>query len=333
MSPPQLLVVLSSDPEGPVVRHRWEAYRAALEAEGIVLEVVDWPKAKEARRHALHRVETADGTVVSSRLLKVDDTRAVRRRTARLAFDLDDALWYRDSTRGARSTWNRRRRFRALTRAADRVFAGNETLADLVRRAGDEAAVFPTTVEVPPGDIPAEPLMPPPVLGWIGSHATLPYLETELLPLSAVVASGRPFRLRVIADAAPTLPPGIAVEVVPWTLDGWLEALAGIHVGLAPLPDDPWTRGKCGLKVLQMMSVGRPVVASAVGVQTEQIEDGVTGFLASNDEEFLDGMLTLIDDHERRAEMGHAAREAVREGWSVEVWTPRLVEAVEEWLR
>ena len=333
MTSPRLLVVLSSDPEGPVVRHRWLAFAPALAAAGVVVEVVAWPREATGRRHALHRVETADGVVVSSRLLTVGDTQAVRRRTPRLAFDLDDALWFRDSARGANSTWNRRRRFKRLVRRADLVLAGNAYLAALVRRAGGEATVLPTVVEVPPGDPAPEPDMPPPVLGWIGSRATLPYLETELVPLSGVVASGRPFRLRVIADAAPTLPPGIAVEVVPWTLEGWREALTGIHVGLAPLPDDPWTRGKCGLKVLQMMSVGRPVVASAVGVQSEQIEEGVTGYLARTHEEFLDGMLTLLQDDERRVAMGRAALDAVRVNWSVSAWAPRLVEAVEGWLR
>ncbi len=329
---PRLLVVLSSDPEGPVVRHRWRAFETALAEAGIVLEVVGWPKEIEGRRHALHRVETADGVVVSSRLLAVGDTRAVRRRTPRLLFDLDDALPYRDSARGATSTWNRRRRFRRLLRAADGVFAGNAYLAELALAAGCEAAVFPTVVEVPRGEAAAEPPLPPPVLGWIGTRATLPYLETELVPLSAIVASGRPFRPRVVADRAPQLPPGIALEVVPWTLHGWRDALSAIHLGLAPLPDDSWTRGKCGLKVLQMMSVGRPVVASAVGVQTDQVEHGVTGFLATTHEEFLDGMLSLLDDAALRRRMGEAALDAVRRSWSVEAWAPRLVAAVEGWL-
>ena len=86
------------------------------------------------------------------------------------------------------------------------------------------------------------------------------------------------------ADAVPEFPPGIHIEGVTWTEDGWREALAGAHIGLAPLPDDAWTRGKCGLKVLQAMSVGRPVVASAVGVQREQVVDGVTGYLAETRE-------------------------------------------------
>lgn len=327
---PRLVAVLTSDPDGPVVRHRWLAFADALEASGVVLEVVAWPKAVEGRRQALHRIEVADGAIVSSRLLRVRDVRAIRRRTPRLAFDFDDALLYRDSSRDARPSRTRRRRFRAILRASDAVFAGNEYLAAIASRAGREARILPTTVDVPGANAPAapEPEEGPPIIGWIGSRSTLPYLDEQWVTLSAVVASGRPIRLRVIADAPPTMPPGIAVETIAWTPHGWRDALAGIHLGLAPLPDDAWTRGKCGLKVLQMMSVGRPVVASAVGVQRHQVRHGHTGFLATSQEQLFEGLLTLIDDADLRRRMGRQALEDVRREWSVGVWAPRVVEAV-----
>jgi glycosyltransferase involved in cell wall biosynthesis len=328
----RLLVVLTSDPDGPVVRHRWRAFAPALEAAGIVLEVVDWPKDPDGRRRALHRAETADGVVVSSRLLRMRDTKAMRRRVPRLGFDFDDALPYRDSARGAKPTRTRRRRFKALLRASDLVIAGNDYLAGLASRHGVEARVVPTVVDVPPGNGTAEPPFPPPVMGWIGSRSTLPYLEGVWVVLSAVVATGRPIKVRVIADGVPEFPPGIAVDGVRWTEDGWRVALGQIHLGLAPLPDDAWTRGKCGLKVLQTMSVGRPIVASAVGVQRDQVMDGVTGFLAESRMQFLDGLLKLIGDAELRRRMGKAALDHVRAHWSVEVWAPRLVEVIDGWL-
>jgi Glycosyl transferases group 1 len=328
----RLLVVLSSDPTGPVVRYRWRAFAPALLEAGIVLEVASWPKEAGGRRRALHRAEVADGVVVSSRLLRVSDTRRLRRRARRLAFDFDDALPLRDTADGAKPSFTRVRRFRALVRASDAVFAGNAVLADLAVQHGARPVVLPTVVETPTGPIPPEPPPVPPVIGWIGSRATLPYLEERLVVLSALVASGRPFRLRVVADARPVFPPGIAVDHVPWTPDGWHDALAAIHLGFAPLPDDPWTRGKCGLKVLQMMSLGRPVVASAVGVQTEQVRHGETGFLATDRESMFDGLLTLVDDPERRRRVGAAAREDVRAHWCVAAWAGRVRETVAAWL-
>jgi len=329
MAAPRLLAVISSDPSGPVVRHRWRAYETHLARAGVVLEVVPWPKRWTERRFALQRASAADGVVLSSRLPTVRDTRRLRRRARRLAFDFDDALPYRDSKRGATPSRTRGRRFRAIVRHADRVIAGNAFLEGLAREAGGAAVVLPTTVRVPAGEAAPEPRGEPMIIGWIGSRATLPYLEARAVVLSALVGSGRVLRLRVIADAVPTFPPGIILEPVPWEAATWRDALSGIHFGLAPLPDDPWTRGKCGLKILQMLSLGRPVVASAVGVQAEQVRHGETGFLATDRASFLEGIVQLMDDPEARRRMGAAGREDVRAHWSVEAWAPRVVREVE----
>lgn len=328
----RLLAVLSSDPDGPVVRHRWAAFAPALLERGIVLEVVDWPKTRRGRHHAMHRAETADGLVVSSRLLRVGDTKAIRRRVPRLAFDFDDALLYRDSARGAGPSRTRRRRFRVLVRRADAVFAGNAYLAEMAADVGARPQVVPTTVRMPEALATPPPPQPPFVIGWIGTRSTMPYLEAEWVTLSALVASGRAIRLRVVSDGPPSMPPGVAVETVPWTRDGWRASLLPIQAGFAPLPDDPWTRGKCGLKVLQMMSLGRPVVASAVGVQKEQIRHRETGWLAKSREDLLQGLLFFLEDPARCEALGRAAQQDVRARFSVEAWAPRIVEICTAWL-
>lgn len=332
MTAPRLLAVVTSHPDGPVVRHRWLAYAQALAAAGVVLEIVPWRKGLGARREALERVGQADGAVLSSRLVNTFDLRRLRQRARRLAFDFDDALPFRDSHRGATRSRTRARRFRAIVGAADRVYAGNNFLAALAREEGAAPVVLPTTVDVPDGPPAAEPTSELALIGWIGSAATLPYLEARALVLSALVAAGRRFRLRVIADKEPVFPPGIPFELVPWTLDTWARELAATHFGLAPLPDDPWTRGKCGLKILQMLALGRPVVASAVGVQVEQVVHGETGFVADTREAFLEGIVELMDDPQHRRVMGIAGREDVRAHWSVDAWAPRVVEQVVELL-
>lgn len=325
MSTSRRLLVISSDPEGPTFRFRWLAYAEALAASGIDIEVAPWPKALAVRRRTLARASEVDGVVVSSRLLTVRVVNRLRRRARRLAFDFDDALPFRDSRKGASPSPTRRRRFRALVRAADLVLAGNRYLQGLASDFGGEGHVVPTTVKTRDHPISPEPSDGPTVIGWIGSEATIPYLESRALVLSALSASGRPYRLLVIADVAPVFPTGIPVDFVPWKKGIWRDVLAGAHFGLAPLPDDPWAQGKCGLKLLQYLSLGRPVVASAVGVQKEQVQDGVTGFLAQDRESFLDGILELMDDPERRRKMGAAGYEDVRENWSVAAWAPKVV--------
>lgn len=325
----RLLAVLTSDPDGPVVRHRWTAYEPHLNAAGVALEIVPWRKGLAPRQAALDRVGQADGVILSSRLVNAFHLKRLRRRARRLGFDFDDALPYRDSRRGATRSRTRTRRFRAVVGAADRVFAGNGFLAALARAEGADPVVLPTTVQVPEGPPLPEPVSDLALIGWIGSAATMPYLEARALVLSALVAAGRRFRLRVIADREPVFPPGIPVELVPWSLDTWKDQLASTHFGLAPLPDDPWTRGKCGLKVLQVLARGRPVVASAVGVQVDQVVHGETGFIAADRESFLEGIVHLMDDPERRRAMGVAGREDVRAHWSVDAWAERVVAQVE----
>ncbi len=302
-----------------------------LRAAGFELTVAPWPKRGAVRRRTLEQAASADAVVVSSRLLSLHSARRLRAVARRLVFDFDDALPFRDSSRGATRSRTRARRFEFIVNAADTVIAGNDYLRELVRDVGADARVVPTVVEVPDEPPPPEPEGEP-ILGWIGSRATVPYLQERAAVFSALVTAGRRFRLRVIADVAPDMPTGIVVEHVPWKLDTWRDALLGTHIGLAPLTDDAWARGKCGLRVLQILSVGRPAVASSVGVQADQVRDGETGYLSTGvrgGASFLDGILRLLDGPEERRAMGRRAWEDARESWSVEAWGPRLANVVE----
>jgi hypothetical protein len=328
----RLLLVISSEPDGPSVRHRWLAYADDLERAGVVVHVAPWPKDEAGRHAALVRASNADGVVLSRRLLPRGFARRLRRRARRLAYDVDDAMPYRDTARGATRSFTRARRFRRLVRLADRVFVGNAHLAALAAMARRPPVLLPTACEVLAEAPAASAGNGVCTIGWIGSAATVPYLEARIPELSALVATGRIIRLRVVADRAPTLPPGIALEHVPWTLAGERDALAGMDVGFAPLPDDAWTRGKCGFKVVQMLGAGHPVVASPVGVQAEQVRHGETGFLGATPAELLDGLLKLVDDPALRARMGAAARADARARWSRAAWAPRVTAAVEDLL-
>ncbi len=326
------LLVISSDPEGPVVRHRWRAYEKALRASDIGLEVAPWPKARGTRQETLARAGAAAGVVISSRLLAGRHVAALRQATPALAFDFDDALPYRDSSRGATRSATRTKRFEAILAAADRVMAGNAYLAQLVEATGRTATTLPTTVAVdeqvpPPSEDPR-----PARIAFIGSRSTIAYLESLGEALEAVARGSTPFRLRVIADVPPRLPAEVDVEFVPWALDTWRASLEGADFGLAPLPDDPWSRGKCGLRLLQTLAAGRAVVAAPVGVQAEQVRDGVTGLLATEPADWCAATAELLDDRERRVAMGAAGHADVLQRWSVRAWTPAVVEEVEQLL-
>ena len=238
-----------------------------------------------------------------------------------MVFDFDDAIWLRAP--GGDPLVRLVRRPEAATaafcRAAVAVMAGNEHLARWAReaRGGPEGVhVVPTVVDTDrfrPGSA-GRGRGGPPVVGWVGSHTTLPYLEA-LDPVLARVRARSPFRLVVVADRPPTL--RTEHEFVAWTPEREVESVRELDVGLYPLPDDPWTRGKCGFKAIQYMACGVPVVASPVGVLQDLVTPGETGFLAADDDAWEAALERLLGDPAARRGLGARARERVVAGWSV----------------
>ena len=153
---------------------------------------------------------------------------------------------------------------------------------------------------------------------------TLPHLLTLTEPLRTLAAR-RSFVLHVVSPTVVSLP-GVQVRWTPWSSEREVTDLHAFDVGIMPLPDDRWARGKCGAKLLQYMGVGVPGVASPVGVNTEIVQDGANGFLAATPAEWIDKLAALIDSPSLRATIGMAGRRTVEERYSAHVHTPALLE-------
>jgi glycosyltransferase involved in cell wall biosynthesis len=136
-------------------------------------------------------------------------------------------------------------------------------------------------------------------------------------------------KFRVVCSQPPRLP-GLTVEFRPWQLEQEVELLQDCHIGIMPLPDTEWARGKCALKLLQYMSVGMAAVASPVGVNREIISDGETGYLAVTEQDWRARLTRLCQDAVLREQMGRAARTAVEERYSLNAWGPRLAKQYQE---
>ncbi len=188
--------------------------------------------------------------------------------------------------------------------------------------------MIPTCIDV--GSYPSSPraLKEPGLeLVWIGSSSTLRGLELER-PLWERVAREVPgVRLRLICDRFGEFGP-LPVLAVRWSEATEALALAAGDVGVSWIPDDLWSRGKCGLKVLQYQASGLPVVANPVGVHPVMVEHGKTGLLADTRDAWVEAIRALADDPQRRRRMGAAARGAVAAGYSVAAWADRFVAAV-----
>lgn len=277
------LLVLTHRLGDPSFRVRWGRFLDALGAEAREIP-------ERGRRATFRLASEAETVVLHRRLLTGADFRRLRRAAKRLVYDFDDALFYRPKP-PFRSVLRARRFFRTVA-GADLVLAGNRNLATVARLRAKRVVVIPSTVEIPTA--PRPPLLPAPTAVWIGQRATLPYLE----PIVAAVRDAG-FGLRVIADAAPE-----GAELIPWSLATELRSLAECHVGLAPLPADPFARGKCGYKLLQYYAAGLPAVASPVGVHRTLAEGGA--LLASAPAEWTRALLRLKEEGGVRGPQGRA---------------------------
>jgi glycosyltransferase involved in cell wall biosynthesis len=167
------------------------------------------------------------------------------------------------------------------------------------------------------------------VLGWIGSRGTLKYLK-EIAPALEVIGERFPgVKLKIVADDF------FGLERLPVIKKSWsaTDEIADLHsfdIGLMPLTDDVWTRGKCGFKLLQCMAVGLPVVCSPVGANRQIMADGVEGYWASNHAEWVEKLAALINDATLAQAMGRRGREKVQQTYSLQANAPLLIQALRQ---
>ena len=164
-----------------------------------------------------------------------------------------------------------------------------------------------------------------PVIGWTGSFSTVQHLDTLRGALQELAHRER-FRLRVIGTPEYDLE-GVEVEAMPWRAQTEIEDLRPIDIGVMPLPDDAWSKGKCGLKALQFMALGIPTICSPVGVNTEIIHDGENGFIAGTEDEWLKKLGALLRSAELRKQLGQAGRKTVETRYSATIQAHIEVEA------
>ena len=244
-----------------------------------------------------------------------------------VVFDFDDAIFvsYRSPSNGYLSYLKFASKTKTICRISSHVMVGNPYLADYARQVNDRVTVIPTTIDTEKYRVPDRREKPgPPVIGWTGSHSTVQHLDTMRGALKKL-AGKEPFRLRVIGTPSYECPP-VEVEAMPWRAETELEDLSEIDIGMMPLPDDRWSKGKCGLKALQFMALGIPTICSPVGVNTDIIQDDQNGFIAATEDEWVEKLSRLLRSAELRQRLGHAGRVTVEEKYSAITQTPRVYE-------
>ncbi len=330
------LLALVDSPDHVCCRYRIRAFEPALKSAGWSLTCQKLKRSTLPRLAQLFNASSYESVILQRRLLPVWQLAILRKRTRHLVFDFDDAVLFRDSyaRRGPYSRV-RQQRFAATVRAADTVVAGNDFLADCALRAGAPAArvrMIPTCVE--PALYPETAPLPAARedsgrcdLVWIGSSSTLQGLQQQQALWDRLAREIPGLRMRVICDRFPGFK-SLRVVPVPWAQTWEARDLAAGQIGISWLPEDPWSEGKCGLKVLQYQAARLPVVANPVGMHAEFIAPGLTGFLPRTPDQWVEAVRTLAADEQLRRRMGRTARERVQSGYSVAAWAETVVASI-----
>jgi glycosyltransferase involved in cell wall biosynthesis len=255
---------------------------------------------------------------------------AARRRPP-IVFDFDDAIFLPSVSDANRliATLKQPQKVASIIRHSDHVITGNEYLSDYARRFNPAVTTIPTCVDtdrfVPSSDaLPVVSARPrDPVVGWIGSPTTASYIR-GLAGVLRRVRERHPFVLRVSGAGVPLTIPGVSIDNRPWSLKDEVELFNTCDVGVYPLANDEWSKGKCGFKAIEFMACGVPVIAAAVGVNRTIVQDGTNGFLASTEDEWVDKLSRLLSDADLRRRFAVAGRRTVEEGYSLRVNAPTL---------
>ena len=276
---------------------------------------------REARRHDLVILFKTTG-------FSALDLRFLRRNNPRIIFDYDDAVMFRELKYARNIRLREFERFVRTVEHCSAVVAGNRFLADFADACGKRTVILPTPVDISkyvirdsePNDL---------TIGWVGLSDGFVYLHAIRPALQQLTRLFPKLKLRVISDK-PLQLDGVIVENEQWQLEREQANLSRFSIGIMPLTDTLWTRGKCGYKILQYMAAGIPVVASAIGANRDIVTHGENGFLAATAEDWVRDISTLAADPVLRRKFGIKGRELVEQKYSLNQFADRYIKLMRE---
>lgn len=350
---PRILFIASHRPDrSPSQRYRFEQYFAFLEKNGFSCELSYIINANDdlyfyspghffrklwillksfyIRWKDVRRYKDYDIVFVQREAIMVGLTwfeRKIRGSKAKYIFDFDDSIWLMDTSAGNKKyEWMKDPEKTARNiRHAHLVLAGNQYLADYAHHYNDHVRVIPTTIDTDvhkPLSVKKDKI----VIGWSGSLTTIKHFEYAVDFLKVIKQKYPQVEICVISDDI-YKNPDLEVTGIKWNAASEVESINHFSIGIMPLPNDEWAKGKCGLKGLSYMACEVPTIMSPVGVNAEIIEHGKNGFLASTTEEWFKCLSQLIEDADLRERMGKAARQTVIEKYSVRSQQQNYLEA------
>lgn len=286
-----------------------------------------WAYAKRIKR--LFDLDAFDAVWVQCDLMPyvpgVIEVLPLRRRT-RIVYDCDDAIFHNyDRHRNPIVRLLLGNKLEPLLRRAAAATCGNDYLQAYVARFCADNEIVPTVVDTSVYKtrcMGGAPSNAPVSIGWIGSPSTWSYVKPYVPLLRALTVNGAAtFRAVGVGAQSKSI---AEFTFTDWALETEVAEIQKFDIGIMPLTDDPWSRGKCGYKLIQYMACGLPVVASPVGVNAKLVRHGENGFLATTEKEWAEALSVLSADPELRARMGRAGRALVEREYSLASQVPRV---------
>jgi len=312
--------------EKPSARYRVLQFIPSFNNNGIETEVFVIPQSHWDRIKLFRKLKNFDIVFLQKKIFHLLEFTILRRQSRLLVYDFDDAVMYHDPKKKNKFSQIRQHNFRRTVKNADIVIAGNEYLKNLALRENPSTYSIPTSINMDryteKQQLKSSDAL---VIGWIGSKATLFYLEGLKHVWDRIGELFPHIKLKIVSDMFFDCGK-IPVIKKSWNYDEEIEDLHTIDIGLMPLTDDPWSQGKCGFKLLQYMAVGIPAVCSPVGVNSQIVHDGINSFLARDSIEWIEKLSVLIENSHVRDRMGKRARETVIKYYSIELASRKLIE-------
>jgi glycosyltransferase involved in cell wall biosynthesis len=332
----------------PATRLRVIQYLEHLKDAHIDSEVIPFPTGLLGWWGLLRKAKESNVVFFQKKRVHKFWLKRLKAKGLKLIYDFDDAVMFNSSRHPIPESPLRMRHFASMVKRCHGIIAGNSYLKSLAEPYNKNIWILPTTIDTDKyiiknttSEIATRPDdhrnarndnkgdAQQMILGWIGGSKSLVFLKALQPMLDRIAERHNNVALKIVCDSF------FESNKMPIIKKAWSEAdesedVLSFDIGLAPLPDDPWSRGKCATKLLQYMASGIPAVASAVGVHNEIIRDNVNGCLARNDAEWFDKLSRLIEDVTLRQRLGATARQTAEQDYSVKANAPKLIEILKK---
>jgi glycosyltransferase involved in cell wall biosynthesis len=323
------VALVTTRPDKASFKFRVMQYIPYLQDSGINYEIFILPRNIFTRRFFFRRLNDFDIVFWQKRLLGRIDLWSLRKNSRRLLYDVDDSVMYNDTLDGNFYSRKRSKRFKQMVEGADQIVVGNEFLGEFAAMFTEAKKILkiPSVIDMNVWDMKYRKAgsKSKVIIGWVGSQSTLPYWIEKLSVWKTICQRFPQVVFRVVCDGVEEIfssPEynGMAFQAIEWNEAAQVENCATFDIGIMPLADNPWTRGKCGFKLIQYLSLGIPAIASPVGVNTDIILHDKTGLLAETEEEWIVCLKLLIENQEKRLMLGNKGHDHIMKHYSLQAW-------------